>query len=226
MSTARWMQSLVKTRPDLYRAIYDWNAYPHRWALPAWLDVISVPAPVVALLEKTTRGRQRLSQSFRRALRLHEELWDFQSPRRRLALLPPATLERLARFAGATVLAPAIARIITRDERRSLTDRIGEDAYLFALRRGRLLTPTPELSAFLQRDGDLHASVEHAGWRLLAACVEDESPALRLRFRLKTPRAVTLPAGGEAAPHRDAAWALVEPIVRETLSREELRCFA
>ena len=49
MNSPRWFRTLVAGNPDLYRAIYDWNAYPHRWAPPARLDATDLPESFVVL---------------------------------------------------------------------------------------------------------------------------------------------------------------------------------
>jgi hypothetical protein len=225
MSTTRWIASLVRDQPDLYRTIYDWNAYPHRWALSGWLENSAVPAPVIALLESSARGRERLSRHFRTALGLDEMLWDFQPPHRRLALLSTATLERLARFAGAALQAARLARVVAKEQRREITARIGEDAYRFALRRGRVLAGLNALDALTSRNGDLASDIETSGWRALATCVADDPPALRQRLQLKFPAKLVWPdpAGANCSA---AAWSLLQPIAQEALSAEELRCFA
>ena len=136
MSTTRWFRSLVRRNPDLYRAIHDWNLYPHRGALPVRLIDAAVPEGVLTLLEKSAAGRARLGRHFRGALNLPTMCWDFQPANLRLALLPAATLARLAMFAGAARLWVRLARVVSRSEQRSLTEAVGSDAYAFALRHG------------------------------------------------------------------------------------------
>jgi hypothetical protein len=224
VTTTRWMQSLVKTRPDLFRAIYDWNVYPHRWALPAWLEPIAVAAPIVALLERSSRGRQRLSRYFRHALGLHESTWDFQSPPQRLVLLSAASLQQLAHSCGATVNAGRLARIIAKDDRRTVIARVGEDAFLFALRRGRTFPGVRELESTVAIEDSLPDAIERIGWRLLLASVNNESPALRLRFQLKIPRHVASLVAADTTPPADASWKLVAAVAQEILTPEEKRC--
>jgi hypothetical protein len=223
-----WFPALVSRHPDLFRAIYDWNAYPHRWALPAWLESIAVPTPVVALLEQTARGRERLGRHFRQALGLDAMLWDFVEPRRRLALLTAPTLSRLARFAGAALHAAPLARVVTKADRRRVADHIGEDAYAFALRRG-LARTLPELSAMITSDGDPLPHIETAGWHAVFASLSGEPAAVTARVRLKMPPAIAaLPAFATPteAPSATASWAFIQPILREAATPAELRCFA
>jgi hypothetical protein len=189
VSTSAWFRSLVTGRPDLYRAIYDWNVYPHRWLLPVWMDGGGLPEPVVKVLESSPAGRERLGRHYRRTLGLEDMVWDFQAEPRRLALLGPPTLERLARFAGAAVEAHRLARFIAKEDRRVLTERIGEDAYGFALRRGRLLTSSGTNGAdSVLTAAALAAEVLRSGWNTLSACLGREPEALRRRLRLKAPR--------------------------------------
>ncbi len=224
MSTARWLRSLVTANPDLYRAIYDWNVYPHRWALPAWLD--DSAAPVVSLLEKTPRGRQRLGAHYRRTLGLEEMVWDFQTPSRRLALLSAVTLARLAHFAGAALHWPRLARVVTKDDRRAVTDAIGDDAYAFAMRRGRQLAGPDGLDALGLPENSLSADISQTGWQTLLTCLGPEPAALHQRFRLKTPRDLALSTGVSTEESSARAWTFLQPITQEIFSPEERRCFA
>lgn len=220
----RWLPTLIKHRPDLYRAVYDWNMYPHRWALPAWLEEAGIPTVVVTLLEQSAAGRVRLSAFFRQRLGLSDTFWDFEDPRRRLALLSAESLARLARFAGAVLQADRLAHVITKQQRRDVTARIGEDAYAFALRRARLPSPKNGDSPPRVPDAELAAAVETTGWRALAACMADDPEPLRARFRLKTSGIDDLFRGGASSPAE--SWTLIQSIVREALKPEEVRCFA
>ena len=228
MSTAAWFRSLVTSRPDLYRTIYDWNIYPHRWLLPVWIDGGGLPEPVVKLLESSPAGRERLGRHYRQALGLEEMVWDFQAEPRRLALLGARTLDRIARFAGAAVEVHRLARVIAKEDRRVLTEQIGEDAYGFALRRGRLLTPAGAIGTDAAVTAQaLAAEIIRSGWATLSACLGREPEALRRRLRLKAPRELALFAGELPTPEASAqAWRLLKPITPDVLTTEEARCFA
>ncbi|MFO1450225.1 MAG: SctK family type III secretion system sorting platform protein [Opitutaceae bacterium] len=226
MSSAGWFQSLVTRRPDLYRAIYDWNVYPHRWLLPVWVEG-GLPEPVVRVLETSAAGRERLGRHYRRSLNLDEMLWDFESESRRLALLGARTLERLVRFAGATVQVHRLARVVAKEERRQLTARIGDDAYGFALRRGRLLAGSGAVPAEgASSTAALADEVMGSGWATLSACLAGEPEALRRRLRLKAPREVTLFSTKVDADASAQAWRMLKPICQDVLTPEENRCFA
>ena len=226
MSTARWVRSLVQGNPELYRQIYDWNTYPHRWALPAWLEGATAPAPVVTLLEKSPRGRARLSRHYCTALGLNDTFWDFEAPQRRLALLPASALTRLAQFAGAALHWSGLSRIVTKQGHQDVAATIGRDAYAFALRRGRLLTTTAGLTASTHAVIGPDATLPQAGWKVIAASLAAEPPVILHRFRLKAPRELELGNPSPTDPTPAQAWTYLQPIIADTLTTEERRCFA
>jgi hypothetical protein len=223
MSAPVWLGRLLRGNPELYRQIYDWNLYPHRWARPEWLATAPGLEPgVIQALERTERGRARLSRHGRAALGLTDTFWDFEPRPRRLALLPATTLERLARFAGAVWHWQGLSRMVSQRDHRAVTDRIGTDAHAFALRRGRaLLGPAglPVRTGPVKTDSD---QLTTAGWILIASFLGAEPDPVLARARLKFPR--ELPPG-EAAP-APQAWALLQPILQETLPASDRPCFA
>ena len=218
-----WLRGLLKGNPELYRQIYDWNLYPHRWARPDWL--VSVPGAegaLVSLLERTSEGRARLGTHFRESLGLSDTFWDFEPRQRRLALLPANTLAQLARFAGATYYWNSLTRVVSQQRHQALTARIGADAHAFAMRRGRSLLSTTGLTppgVSGRPDPDrMHA----AGWTVIASCLTGEPAALLTRTRFKFPRGLTLEENLPPAQ----AWNLLQPILSETLPTSDRPCFA
>ncbi|MEY4941404.1 MAG: hypothetical protein RIQ93_3139, partial [Verrucomicrobiota bacterium] len=220
-----WVSALIQSNPGLYRLIYDWNLYPHRWALPERLNPNRLPESLVAVLEKSPRGRNRLSSHHRANLNLDQTFWDFELPRRRIALLPAASLARLASFAGAAWNAPTLARIVSQKAYLELASIIGADAYAYALHRGRSLVAAAGLLLPAVRESPA-ATVTHSGWNMLATVLDGEDPALINRFRLKTPVAVSLGPVGRSELSPFQAWTFLQPIMAEQLPLEDNRCFA
>ncbi len=220
MTLARWYHSLVRTRPDLYRAIYDFNAYPHRWVHASWLET---PAP--AVLEAHPHTRRRLSASYCQHFGLTETHWDFTAPSTRLALLPANSVLRLAHTVGATRLAHRLARVIARDERRDVIAAIGETAFAYALRRARPLTSTEVPASETNSTSSLTDDIFSAGWYSLTTVIGAEPPAVQQRFRLKLPRSLELADTSSDATAAEE-WKRIQAIAQEILSPEELRCLA
>ncbi len=221
MTLARWYHSLVRTRPDLYRAIYDFNVYPHRWVHASWLET---PAP--AVLESHPHTRRRLSAYYCQHFGLAETHWDFTALSTRLALLPADSVLRLAQTVGAVRLSHRLARVIARDERRAVITAIGETAFSYALRRARPLTSTDAAAGETNPASSLTDDILSAGWHSLTTVIAAEPPPVQQRFRLKLPRSLEL---AHASPDEAAAaeeWKRLQPIAQEILSPEESRCLA
>lgn len=225
MSTQPWLRALIKSNPGLYRSIYDWNLYPHRWALPERLDPNRLPQSVIDVLEKSPRGRNRLSWHHRANLNLDQTFWDFEIPRLRIALLPAASLARLAYFAGAAWNAPTLARIVSKKAYLDLATVIGADTYAYALRRGRSLMTAAGLLVPALRENPA-ATVTHSGWNMLATAIAGEAPAVVDRLRLKIPVAVSLGSDEKSELSPSQAWTFLQPIIAEQLPIEDNRCFA
>lgn len=222
-----WYAAQSKANPDLFRVIFDFNRRPQHWVHSSVIEGLP-HAPVVQALATCVHGAGHLSAWLLQELSLleHEPCWDFEDPRRRLALLSPATLARLARHCGAALAWPRIASVIGRAEIQELKAALGEDAHAFALRRGRMIVPENE--AVLPEAGDsLTAHALHSGWRLILTAIDDESAAVRRRMELKLPP--DLPAmnlGTVALELRDRAWQRIRRISPQVLTEGELKCFA
>ncbi len=226
MSTARWFTSLVRSNPELHRLVYDFNHYPHRWARTEWLEDCALSAAASPLLEQSARGRARLGRHYCTTLGLKDHFWDFEAGHRRLALLPHATLAQLGIFAGAALHWMSLARCVTQTQNRATIGQIGPAAFSYGMRRGRTLLGasglgTPGLPTALDHD-----TVSAAGWKIITACLRDESPAVFRRFRLKSPRSFDLRDEGDLALIPATAWAFVQPIITDILPLSDQRCFA
>ena len=227
MST--WYAKQAKLNPDLFRVIFDFNMRPQYWVHPQVIN--SLPhCTVVQALANTTRGSAHLSAWLSRELRLGngEACWDFEEPRRRLALLGCATLNKFASYAGAAACWPRIAATIGREDLKEIKAALGDEAHVFALRRGRMIVPEKETSP----PAGAVPLGEHAldvGWRMLATAVIDDKADVRKRFVLKMPPTVARAlAGADPAPAeaRDKAWQRLRKISPEVLTEGESQCFA
>ncbi len=145
----------VLEKPRLFRAILRFN------------DKIATYPKTRAMLEALP---QPLADAFfadsalLRELR-HDEAagpfyWDFEEESSRLALLDTACLQKLFLFFGASVWGDEISHVIVKKDRDDLTENIGAEAYLFALKRGRFLTGHlyPFFSS-LQQEGRLEDKI-------------------------------------------------------------------
>ncbi|UQZ90988.1 sulfate adenylyltransferase [Deltaproteobacteria bacterium Smac51] len=106
--------------------------------------------------------------------------WDFQSERRRLALVGPDETCALALRWGVAALAPRLARTVRAEEVLTLRREFGRELYEYALSRG--LYHLGSLRDRLKVDPRLPLNREAAegeGWRALSLCAHDWPDELR-----------------------------------------------
>lgn len=222
-----WYVQQAKANPDLFRVIYDFNCRPQFWLHAAVME--SLPhSGIVRALAGATHGGGHLSAWLSKTLGLAplEAEWDFQETRRRLALLGPASLERLACFAGAALCWPQLSAIIGRAQIQEIKIALGEEAYSFALRRARMLVPQQE-SLVSAASESLVDHVISTGWNLLATAASDDADSVQQRFMLKLPPAVAEKTVRPVeATLRARAWGLIRKISPAALTEGESKCFA
>jgi hypothetical protein len=223
MTSPAWFTGLLRGNPELYRRIYDWNLYPHRWALPERIaSMPGIDPAMIRLLERTPRGRDRLGRHVRSALGLEATCWDFESPVRRIALLPSEALARLASFAGAIRHWMSLSRAVSQRDHQAVIARVGAEARIYALRHGRTVLARAALPPLNDASAPDWDNLIPTGWSVLQAGLSGEPPAVLLRLRLKIPQG--LPAGG-AIPSEGAS-AVLQALLPDALSAEDRSCFA
>lgn len=181
-------EALAALRADrsLFFEVLRFNLEPACYADPDRLAVLwpdGLSGAHWGRLLGAPRLAGRLSRHLLDRLGLGQDAcWDFAPPRRRLALLPAAEITRIARFAGCFLAARAIAKVIARDAVAELRRQLGDDAYVFAVKRASFMAP-PESGG----PGLDAAAIERDGFACLGHWLAGEPPALALRLRLKLP---------------------------------------
>ncbi len=222
-----WYVQQAKVNPDLFRVIYDFNCRPQFWLHSTLMEGLP-QSGVVRALAGATHGSGHLSCWLSKTLGLDpgEVEWDFQEPRRRLTLLGPASLARLACFAGAALCWRQLSAIIGRVQIQEVKTALGEDAYSFALRRARLLVSQNDAAISVAGE----PLVDHAinmGWNLLATAASDDADCVQQRFMLKLPPAIAKKTVRPVETElRARAWGLIRKITPAALSEGESKCFA
>lgn len=197
----------------LLMAVLRFNLQPAGYADPERLAALwpdRLDAGQWRRLLAAPRLAGRLSRHLLERLGLEgESCWDFAPRRRRLALLPAGELTRIARFAGCFLHARAIARVIARGAVQELRQRLGDDAYLFAVKRATFLAP-PETA-----QGPVEpAAIEHGGFACLGHWLAGEPAAVAARLRLKLPPP-GIPERPPAVPDAALAGQVLDKVLKE-----------
>ncbi|GEP43729.1 SctK family type III secretion system sorting platform protein [Brevifollis gellanilyticus] len=222
-----WYAQQAKANPDLFRVVFDFNSRPQYWVHPEVMDRLP-DAKVVKALAGATHGSAHLAKWLRNILDLnaHEPVWDFEEPRRRLNLLAPETLAKLARFAAAALSWPRIASVIGKVQMQEIKSTFGEDAHSFALRRARFIIPESD-AVLPESDKPLYDNAMELGWNLLTSAACDEADPIQQRFVLKLPMAVAERTLRRVPQDiRERAWNRIRKISTEVLTEGETKCFA
>jgi hypothetical protein len=210
-----FLKALVTERHGLLPLIYEFNMRPARYIHGSWIDSIVSPSLFKELM-KSLRAEKRLSDMILRRFHLDGEyFFDFEEPRRRLALIDGRHLARLTFLAGIAVNAPRFSKVIERDQLTALKEEIGEEAYLFALRKAPFLTGR---MAFVfsedQGSGGPRSHAIKCGMKCLGACFSADPEALIARLLLKLPEGL-----GREFDSRDPeiegkhAWSLLRKVL-------------
>lgn len=174
----------------LAAAIVEFNCLPSRYAHASWFAALPHGALLLKLRE-SPRAAQRLSRYLLAAWGLEGRYCtDFSAPAARLALLDSATLTQLVLCAGLTATAAYVGRTVERDKVAALKRRLGEPAFLFALKRAPFLGGVAPLPDALHRASpeDFHRITLLAGLQCLSASLKGRERALRRRLLFKFPQ--------------------------------------
>lgn len=210
--------------------IHDFNERPGHWVHPERLQKIPNGSLVQTLLNEGA-AQTGLHRWLIRQLGLATVpgCWDFEDPRRRLALLSHETLAKLAVFCGAAYCWKRIANIIGGAALKELKAEIGPEAHVFALRKGRQLMEAYEGPDSQIQSDNLKDDIHSFGWRTVTRVFAGEPDPLMQRLRLKLPpheaveACLQIEAGDEAV--REAAWKWTRRVMADVLNRKELQCF-
>ena len=130
----RFLEDTVRRRPALFEAVAAFNR--SQLLTDAESSVLSAcPHAAPALLGNARIRRACVSASGKGTSATG--WWDFSEETRRLVLLSPDQLSRLALCFSAAVHAEELARILAGQQVRALRSLLGDDVFVYAIRRGR-----------------------------------------------------------------------------------------
>lgn len=174
--------SSLRGNPAVFRLLCEFNYLPAVYLHPTRrADFFDNRLPDVVW--SCSRVWPRLSALMLRQLDLHEDI-EFTPPTQQhsFVLLPPYRLARLAQHIGAILLGSQIRSCLARDEVLRWRERLGQEAFDFAMNRARLL-PTAHLS----HDSKGAVDVAAMGFSILIRCLSDLPKGISQRTLLKMP---------------------------------------
>ena len=176
----------------LVTKIAEFNQYPVRYIHATWFKQLEYAQWVIALQERE-QSHYHLSNYLLQSFELNNAFdYEFQSAEKRIALSSGGELVTLSLYIGIILNESVIRGVIRRQERRVLEDCLGEQAYLFAVKKAQFLTrrtdtSTPGFLIDWQHIERFKSFLTMTGLQVLAAVYEDMPWAFKKRLVLKFP---------------------------------------
>ena len=180
------LKELIHNNDELFSQICIFNTDLARIIDPSHLEGF-IDLHLFEKLRASIRPRHKLSALLLKKFELDTAFcFDFQEPSRRLALLEKPILKSLLLHAGASYFSKGITHIIQKQELLELKETIGDDAYLFALKKAPfLIKDKPDLPKELTQAEASPLNIVKAGQTLFQYCLAGAPLALTERFRLR-----------------------------------------
>ena len=216
---------ILQNRP-LFSLICRFNCQPARYIHRDRL-VDAIDPELLAALVHSRRGERWLSTWIADRFELESAgLWDFDDDRRRLALLDFETLTHLAAKVGTVMCQQQIACVVDRDGQRQLRESLGEDLYLFAIKRASFLVKNVPPYFARPLGTDPVSQLAGSGRLCMAACLAGEPVELWKRFSLKFPE--ELPSFDESMSDsgRLELWKTLRRILLSEVNPNLAPCFS
>ena len=168
--------------PVIFRLLCEFNylpaSYLHRSRRPLFFNG-GLPDSVWSC----RRVWPRLSYPMLKQMKLaHDVIFSLPSPHHCFILLPPNRLSRVAQHLGAILLGSQIRSSLARDEVLRWRERLGHEAFEFAMNRARLMP-----SAHIPQPSKGLVNVEAIGFSILLSCCNDLPAEIIQRVSLKIP---------------------------------------
>ncbi|MGD8833669.1 MAG: SctK family type III secretion system sorting platform protein [Desulfobacteraceae bacterium] len=208
------MQRIIRGDDPLAALIHQFNVFPTRYMHPSWWEnVMDFPAAVGRCLENK-RSEKHLAAYLLNSIG-HKYCYQFQDVAHRIVLLDRHILKRLVYTLGLTLNSRRIKAVVEGRKARSLKKDLGENAYLFAIKRATLFGSH---TWFWDVAGDApeltREQVLQDGRICIQICLSDAPEAMTKRFELKFANTVCwdFSENGQSKD-RNRAWSLVRKVL-------------
>ena len=188
------LRNLIKTQPDIASAVIRFNTDLAANLHPDQKSTFVPKLP--ASLWDQPRLAARISKIVAAQTGLEKKLYlEIPNPLWAMILLPQDRLQRLALHMGALVLGIRVRASLSREHVMAWKNRLGNEAYQFALNSASLLPVTQIPLAAIASDSALDI-----GASIIGAVIAPEPESLKRRVSLKLPGAISaIPIESEKA---------------------------
>ena len=223
----RFIKKIIRERKDLFKLIYEFN---HNIALCINFNHMLkfLDEKVARFLLSKRRGTHRLSSILEDRYGLKDDYYyDFEDPLKRLALVDQAALHRLMLYAGVAYCSEYISHVVSKKELDIIKDALGEDTYLFALKKAPFLVPhKPDLNLDEIKEGDLLEVILKSGQECLEVCFSDLPNSVTNRIQLKFSKHIEFDFQKKPSGElKSKTWNFLKMILTKEINRDLIPCF-
>jgi hypothetical protein len=209
-----FIQRIMKGDDQLAFLIHQFNVFPTRYMHSSWWkELIDFQGAVERCIENK-RAEKHLAAYILNNIG-HEYCYQFQEVAHRIVLLDGPTLERLVFTLGLTLNARRIKAVVEGHKARLLKKDLGENAYLFAIKRAALFGSHAWFWDLADYESELrHEQIVQDGRKCIQICLGDAPEAMTKRLALKFANTVSWnfsENGQSKDKHR--AWSLVRKVL-------------
>jgi chloramphenicol O-acetyltransferase len=171
---------------DKKKLIHEFNFLPLRYIHPSWLKTIP-GGRYLEGMRSFSRTEYRLSRYLLSYLGLENQYcFDFTNQVNTIALLDEKRLSEIVRYAGLVINREQIRKIIAQEDIVQLRNKMGEKAYLFALKRAPFIGTIPDFRSTEYKSENLLTSITISGVQCLVTLFSGNTAILKRLF-LKFP---------------------------------------
>jgi hypothetical protein len=185
------LKALLRGKDRLFFLIYEFNCFPTRYIHSDWIKELlpGVNERLLAELSVNPRSERRLARFILARCDIDEDRFHgFEEPSQRLALLDPDTLRKLLFYAGIAIASKSISHLVEGAKVIAVKQVLGEDGYLFALKKAPFLLGKPDFPDLkIDGAGDLPSLLFENAMQYLKSCFGEAPLALTRRMLLKLP---------------------------------------
>ena len=222
-----FVTKIIRERRDLFKLIYEFN---HNIALCMNFSHMQkfIDESVAIFLLSKRKGTRRLSRILSDRYGLSDDYYyDFEDPLKRLALVDQAALHQLMLYAGVAYCSEYISHVVSKKELEIVKEALGEDTYLFALKKAPFLVPhKPDLNLDEIQEGDLLEIILKSGQECLEVCFSDLPDSVTSRIQLKFSKHIEFDFKRKPSDElKNKTWSFLKMILTKEINRDLVPCF-
>jgi hypothetical protein len=208
------IQRIIRGGDNFSLLVHQFNVFPTQYVHPSyWEGLTDFPQAIKQCL-RNPRAEKHLAAYILSDMG-YECCYQFQDIAHRIVLLHGHTLEKLTFLLGLTLNARRIKAVVEGRKARFLKKELGENAYLFAIKRATLFGSHSWFWDAAADESDLtREQIVQDGRKCIQLCLSGAPEAMIKRFKLKFAKSVRWDFSEN--PHlkdKDKAWSLVRKVL-------------